>query len=186
MLSAQTRIVVLTGPKHSGKTTAVVELAQQASQQGFTVAGLLSPSIYQQNLLLGFNVRDIATGAETLLAQRTAKNTTEIGRFNFTEQGLQLGAHALGSPAARAADLVIVDEFGPLEMDHRGWRKPLDLLLTKTTGLITLVVRQDLAPQVADLYHPAYGAATLPAHPQSIDQIITLLKTRSTQNRSGL
>ena len=76
------RLVLWVGPKHSGKTTTVGELAQKAKNEGFDVAGVLAPSVYADELLTGFEVVDLRTGKKIPLAARKI-NQNQQGGFNF-------------------------------------------------------------------------------------------------------
>jgi len=83
------------------------------------------------------------------------------------------------SPAStKFTELIIVDEFGPLELRGDGWRKDVDSLLALSNALILLVVRRELAHRVQELY-AGVPSRILPAiEPESIDKIITSLKNR--------
>lgn len=145
------RLVLWVGPKHSGKTTSVARLAQKAKNEGFNVAGLLAPSVYDDELLSGFEVVDLRTGRRLPLAARKI-NQNQQGGFNFTQTGLGFGRNALSSEAVKHAELIIVDEFGPLELEGEGWRKDIDLILSNIDALVVLVVRNEIAEKVQSLY----------------------------------
>ncbi|GAH57311.1 unnamed protein product, partial [marine sediment metagenome] len=68
----------------------------------------------------------------------------ETERFTFTAAGLKLGSIALSPAATKSAELIIVDEFGPLELHGKGWRRSVDSLLTSADALLLLVVRQGI------------------------------------------
>ncbi len=150
-ISIQTRLIIWTGNKHSGKTTTTAKLAQTARGQGFDVAGVLAPSVYRDGVLFGFDVCDLRTNARVVLARRRDSDG-QTGPFVFLSEGLELGRAALSLNVAGSADLVIVDEFGPLELNGDGWRKNVDLLIRSSEALILLVVRQQLVQQVQSLY----------------------------------
>ena len=133
-----------TGPKHCGKTTAAAKLAGTVRQRGFRVAGLLAPSIYRDGRLIGFDALDLRSGVRSPLAVRRDE-PGEVGPFHFLEEGLRLGSQALDVAAADGADLVMVDEFGPLELAGRGWRAAVDALVHAGRTLLVVVVRQELA-----------------------------------------
>ncbi|MBN2592893.1 MAG: DUF2478 domain-containing protein [Sedimentisphaerales bacterium] len=159
-----------TGEKHRGKTTSAANLVKIARHEGFIVAGLLAPSIYNNDELHGFDVIDLNSEARFPLARR------KTGRFKFFAEGLEFGNAALGAAATKSADLVIFDEFGPLELNGQGWRIKVDSLLTSSNALILLVVRQELADEVRQIYTD-FPSLILPAiEPESIDKVIGMLK----------
>lgn len=164
-----------TGPKHSGKTTAAARLACAARQGGFRVAGLLAPSIYRDGHLAGFDALDLRSGARSSLAVRR-DDRGDVGPFHFLEEGLRFGSLALDMDATNGADLVIVDEFGPLEFGSRGWRSAVDLLVRAGRASLVLVVRQELAQAVQDVYANAPSKLFDATAPESIDGVLRLLR----------
>jgi len=184
MLPIQNKLILWTGRKHSGKTTAALKLARRAYAQDFTIAGLLAPSVYLNGELIGFDLLDLQNNKRTHLAVRKA-GKNKAARFTLTAAGLKLANSALNSARAKSADLVIIDEFGPLEMLGKGWRKNVDLLLTSTNTLILLVVRNELTNQVQELYS-SVPSQKLPATDlKSIDKVIAMIINRRKRSADG-
>jgi nucleoside-triphosphatase THEP1 len=176
-MSAHIRVILWFAARHSGKTTAAFELARRVVAQGYAVAGLVAPSVYLNGELIGFDALDLRSNKRTRLAVRKAKNG-EAGRFTFSSAGRRLTGSALNPTRAKSADLVIVDEFGPLEMLGKGWRAHVDLLLTSSNALVLLVVRKGLTDQVQELYS-SLPSQKLPAtDPKSIDKVIAIIENR--------
>ena len=176
-MSAHSRIILWFAAKHSGKTTAAFELAKRAGAQGFTVAGLVAPSVYLNGELAGFDVLDLRSNKRGHLAVRKVSRN-EAARFTLTAAGRKLARSALNPTRAKSADIVIVDEFGPMEMLGKGWRSDVDLLLTSTNVLMLLVVRNELTDQVRELYS-GLPSLRLPAtDPKSIDKVIAIIENR--------
>jgi nucleoside-triphosphatase THEP1 len=146
-------------------------------REGFDVAGLLARSVYHDGKLIGFDAVDLSSGTEAPLA-RCGDRAGDIGRFAFLDEGLQLGRAALDGPGAESADLVIIDEFGPLELDGKGWRENVDSVLASRAGIVLLVVRRELVGRVRQLY-AHFGVEVLDAgESQSADEVVRLLKDR--------
>ena len=147
-MPAQNKIILWVGYKHSGKTTSASRLAEKAKAAGFEVAGILAPSIYHKGKLVGFDIINIHNSSRSHLADRE----NQSGKFIFSKQGLQFGIKALNSPAAKSADLIIVDEFGPMELAGKNWRECVDSLIKSVKAVILLVVREESAEAVSRLY----------------------------------
>ena len=175
MAEARAQLIIWTGPKHSGKTTAAEALAESARAGGFAVAGLTAPSVLQAGRLIGFDVVDLRTAARAPLARRGAKGRQRVGEYGFLAAGLAAGARALGAPAL-SADLVIVDEFGPLELRGEGWRAGTDSLVAGARGLIVLVVREELVDAVRRLYAGAACRVLSPAGPAAAETVVEMLR----------
>lgn len=170
MVSTRNKLILWTGEKHSGKTTSAAKIVEIARNEGFNVAGLLAPSIYSNGQLLGFDAIDLHNDARVPLAKR------KTCQFTFFTEGVEFGNAALSTTTTKSADLVIVDEFGPLELNGQGWRKNVDSLITLSDALILLVVRQELADEIQQTYAD-YSCRNLAANePGSIDEVIGMLK----------
>jgi nucleoside-triphosphatase THEP1 len=169
-------IVLWTGPQHSGKTTAARRLVREATSRGRSVAGIIAPSIWQDGVLTGFDLIDLATNQREPLARRDQPGCETTGKFGFAAEGLELGRRALASGAAMAADLVLVDEFGPLELKGGGWRDDVDRLARQASGVLVLVVRSGLTEDVGNLYDvPAHHIVSAADAPSAIDAVLDLL-----------
>ena len=177
MAEARTKLIIWTGPKHSGKTTAAEGLAGSARAAGFSVAGLTAPSVHQAGGLIGFDVVDLRTGARAPLARHEATGRLRVGDYGFLAEGLAAGERALGA-AALWADLVIVDEFGPLELRGEGWRACTDSLVAGAKGLIVLVVREELVDAVRRLYESAPSEVLPAASPVAAAAVADALRAR--------
>ena len=141
--------VLLTGERGSGKTTAAKRLVDLLRASGKTVAGILAHGHWDEGVRSGFDVEDIRTGERRQLCRRDGpRHWMSMGPFRFDPDGLALGHAALTMVPGELPDCVVVDEVGPLELDGRGWAEDLDVLLRDTRGLIVLVVRTDLCPDV--------------------------------------
>lgn len=164
-----------TGPKHSGKTTAAAKLAHAARQHGFRVAGLLAPSIYREGRLTGFDALDLRSGMRAPLAVRRDE-PGDVGQFHFLEEGLRLGSQAFGPAATDGMDLVVVDEFGKLELAGRGWRGPVDSLVHADRTPLVVVVRRALADAVREVYASVPTRLLDATAPESIDEVLRSLR----------
>ena len=177
MVSIRNKLILWVGERHCGKTTSAADLAQAARDEGFNVAGLLAPSLYCEGRLIGFDALDLGNEKRAPLARLQTK-PGESGRFALVTDGLKLGNAALSAEATKSADLVIVDEFGPLELNGHGWRKNVDSLLASSDAVILLVVRRELADEVRQLYADTPCRELAASDPNSIDDGLTMLKNR--------
>ena len=177
-MTGRLHLLLLTGPTHSGKTTAAAALAQRARTAGMRVAGILAEGVRRGGVLVGFDAVDIATGRRAALAYRrnnSSPGQQHVGEFVFLDDGLALGTEALSPPAVSGADLVIVDEFGPLELGGGGWRGATDeLLASQAAAAVLLVVRDKLASAVKQLY-AAHGPRLIDAASAQDASIASLL-----------
>jgi len=166
-------IILWVGPKHSGKTTVLAGSVGRLRTRGLLVGGILAPSLYRQGRLTGFDVEDLSSGRRAPLLR--PGRPSDVGRFVFRQQGLDLGKSALDSLHGNRADLAIVDEFGPLELSGQGWRKAVDRLVDAGLAMLLLVVRQELCDEVSELYASKSVRIVQASAPDSTERIEQML-----------
>jgi len=144
-------IVTLTGPSGSGKTTVCRTLASRARSQGLSVAGLLTTPRVSPAGLHGLDVVDLATGERVALAERGARTDgPATGHWSFHREGIEWGVGRLRGSGG--ADLLIVDELGPLELLRgEGWADAIGALRAGRHRLAVAVVRPDLVERLLAL-----------------------------------
>ncbi|MBN1974513.1 MAG: hypothetical protein JW787_12815, partial [Sedimentisphaerales bacterium] len=168
-------LILWTGPKHSGKTTRALDLVNSARKEGFRIAGLLAPSIYNDGILNGFYAYDLVSALKKPLAKRN--NDIQGKRhFTFLSEGLKIGLKALSKNSIENADLIIVDEFGPSELSGRIWRKSVDSMLSYGNIITLLVVRQELVEDIIKLYSHIPYEQIAANETGSIAKVINILK----------
>ena len=168
-------LVLWAGPKHSGKTTALTELASRGRQGSVSVGGFLAPSLYEDRQLLGFDIVDVATGRRRVLARRGASGGERIGCFSLAEEGLAFGRAVL-EQLPRSVRLCLVDEYGPLELAGGGWRGAVDGLIRRTSAWVVLAVRQELVERVAEVYRGLSPRVVPFDEPGAIDRVLDLAR----------
>ena len=75
----------------------------------------------------------------------------DIGPWRVLDAGLSRGREAIRQAVRLRCDLVVVDEFGPLELDGDGLRAAVDAVVESRIPLL-LVVRECLVEDVRRLY----------------------------------
>jgi nucleoside-triphosphatase THEP1 len=161
-----------TGPRHAGKTSKLLQLESAARQQGLPLAGILSLSIYHADQLVGFDLLDITTGQTRPLARRPQP----LQRFTFDSAAFAWGNEILARIDTHSVHLIILDEFGPLELRGSGWRLAVDQLIRTTRTPLLLVVRDSLVSAVRPLY-PSRDVVVVPFHlPDAISQVLDGVK----------
>lgn len=114
-------LFLVTGPSGSGKTYWCQQVVEHARRREWSVAGLLAPPVMDGEEKVGIDLLDLGSGERRRLATRM----TAAERASDGEAGLTFGCwrfnHEVfvwGNSVLReinAADLLVVDELGPLE-----------------------------------------------------------------------
>ena len=149
MLSSPVPVLVLTGERGAGKTTALEEVLARLADRGLPVAGLIQPPFIEEGKKTGFSVRNLSTGEEYLLARRCAADGDgEYGTiFRFDPFGLKEAEKALD--AAPRDSILVLDELGPVELRGHGHLPALRRAMReRPPRLLVLVLRRHLVPRL--------------------------------------
>ncbi len=138
------RIIILSGPPGSGKTTACRQLADLAQKCGLDCAGLVCPARFHESRKVGIDVLDLRTGGCRPLAEADQLPAAlRTGAYRFDAEAMAWSAALLDT--ACPCDLLVVDEIGPLELVRgQGWANALNVLRAGQFGLAVVVVRPGL------------------------------------------
>lgn len=108
--------------------------------------GVVSPRLLQGDETEGYNVRRLGTGEERLLCCRKPPGLA-CGCFFFRPEALAFANAALRE-AAKSAEIIAIDEVGPLELAKAGFFPGLQACLSSQAFLI-VSVRPQLASAVS-------------------------------------
>jgi nucleoside-triphosphatase THEP1 len=134
------RVVLITGERQVGKSTALYKAVTGLRDASLRVSGLLTSRTGPHDL----QVTELHTGAGYALTDPfTDTHTAPTRNFAMNAEAMRRSSEAMttGFPT----DVFILDELGPLELvHHQGWVDVFRLLHQKTYQLAYLVVRPDL------------------------------------------
>ena len=161
-------MIILTGETGSGKTTCAAAVVELLRQRGVKVGGVLATGLLHESRRSGFDITDLSTGRTVPLCREGEAGSAaeqRWGRFTFAHEGLELGREAL-TVRGPSADVVVVDEVGPLELAGGGWAAALDELAAGFRGGI--LVDRRLA--VVGAVRARWGAASTPVCQVGVDR----------------
>lgn len=134
------RIMILTGPIRSGKTT---RLAEWESDR-WNVGGLLSPDGPRGRFFL-----DLTTGdTQAMEHPGVGEEAIIVGRFQFRAAAFEWANARLSIAAGCGWAVIAIDEIGPLELRGGGLRPGLEAALRQRPSDVLLVVREHLVGDV--------------------------------------
>ncbi len=108
--------VFLTGNPRCGKSTVIRKICDILVGKGIRPGGMISEEIRKGGARVGFSLEDIMTHETGVLAHVDEENGPRVGKYCVNVQDLQhLGVDAIRRAVAEA-DVVIVDELGPMEL----------------------------------------------------------------------
>jgi nucleoside-triphosphatase THEP1 len=131
---------ILTGAKNAGKTTTLVSWIDGWRAQGFSLSGVYTRTVFEDENHIGYDLIDISSGT-SYPAIRTSpfKNSWQQGSFFFDVDCFDALVQRIG--AGTPTDLFILDEIGPLEFRHHAGLYPLLHRSLQSGQPLLLVVR---------------------------------------------
>ncbi len=143
------RILIISGPIRSGKTTYTGQVAEALKSGNIAVGGIVSPRIMESDETTGYDISDLRTGhREPFLRLKNDTTVSSIGRFEILDAGLYAGTDALTVQPDAEPDVVIIDEIGRLELEGKGWAGSLETLLSGTACHLVLAIRDTFTEEV--------------------------------------
>ncbi|MGB9610221.1 MAG: nucleoside-triphosphatase, partial [Bryobacteraceae bacterium] len=140
--------ILLTGAKGAGKTTLLEATARLLMAAGAHVAGILSPGEFDNGRRARFDLLILDTGRRLPLAERDGNGPPGSGRgYRFLTEAIAAGRAALSTERIRRADVLFIDEVGPLELRGEGWAPALDEVASAGKPMVW-VVRPGLLDEV--------------------------------------
>ena len=147
------RVILLTGRPGVGKTTLVNRVYEHYSKNGFKVEGLTTREVRERNARTGFMLTDLASGREGWLATKDLGTGPRVGSYVVVSDDLEkIGVAALERSMNGAADLVIVDEIGPMEMTSTSFRNNISRVLNGRKTVVATVKFGSRYPEVENAW----------------------------------
>lgn len=151
----------ITGHPGVGKTTLVKRVLAAVPLKA---GGMITEEIRKCGYRVGFLLRDVATGKEGLLAHRHHCDGPEFGKYRLCLRDLEeIGAAAI-ERAVDEAELIVIDEVGPMELRSPRFISAVERALESKKHLLVTVHR-------ASNHHLAYRIR------HEVDHLIRLTKS---------
>ena len=142
-------VFIVKGEKGSGKTTMLTRTIECLKAEGMNIGGILAPGYWKESKRSGFDIIDVSSGLRGKLCSIDFSiSKVRIGNFNFDNEGLKLGKHALSLDKIKDMEVCVIDEVGFLELKGEGWGRNLDEIISGYKNILIIVVRNELIEEV--------------------------------------
>ncbi|MGA3405706.1 MAG: NTPase [Candidatus Bathyarchaeia archaeon] len=142
--------IFLTGQPGIGKTTAIRLIARDLEIRGKKVEGMISSEIRSSGERIGFQLEDIFTHKVGILAHSDDRfdGAPTVGKYYVNIPDIErIGAAAIRK-AAIEAEVVIVDEIGPMELKSTQFILAVEFALASKKNLIGTIHKNSKHPLV--------------------------------------
>jgi nucleoside-triphosphatase len=149
-IQSMNKVIIITGEKGQGKTTAITMFLDSLSNTNTLAGGIYARGFWENNARKGYNVVDILDGNERPLCDVSPSHgDLAFGHFFFKASGISFGRKAIRKSLEQNINILIIDEVGGLELSGKGWAIELDHIFEyKRNFLMLLVVRKSLLNDV--------------------------------------
>jgi len=163
------RNFLLTGKINSGKSTLLYEMVKRAN---FSCGGVISLPVFEGGMKAGMDALDILTGERKVLARLSSIDGTRVGKYIISKHGLKHCEDAIRR-AIGNCEIVVIDEFGPLEMDGGGIAEAAEDAFRRGNALV--VLRKGLKEQFMEKYGQ-YNFKVIDSYSISADELARRLE----------
>ena len=133
------RLLLVTGRPGIGKTTVLLNAAEELKAKGYRVEGMISKEVRREGRRVGFEVVNFGTGLRGWLAHVEQSVGPQVGKYKVNLDDLDsIGANAV-LDAIRNADVVIIDEIGPMELFSQAFRKAVNEALNSSKLVLAVI-----------------------------------------------
>jgi nucleoside-triphosphatase THEP1 len=132
-------VIIVTGAIGIGKSTVCEKVIKIARSQGYNCGGIITYKTQNGDII----IEDIQTGkTKTLASTSYIYQGPRTGKYFFNPEGINFGIQAIDR--GTAADILLVDELGHLELSGQGFVKVIDQIVAGKAKNCILVVRKEL------------------------------------------
>jgi nucleoside-triphosphatase len=131
--------IFITGPPGVGKSTLLIELINELKNRGLKVAGFYCPEVRENGIRVGFRIIDISSGQQGWLA-KVGYGRLMVGKYSIVENDILKIAN-LVVKSLDSADVIALDEIGPMELKVDKLREIINLSLSMNKVILAVVHR---------------------------------------------
>jgi nucleoside-triphosphatase THEP1 len=144
--------LILTGEIDSGKSSLVDRLSLLLYKTG-QAGGVFSPKYFLKERFWGYDLMDFQRlRYEPLMRFKAQSGWKKFGKFYYNPFAFEWGNEEIVK--GMEAELLVIDEFGPLEMENKGFREGFDSILPEYKGTLLVVCRNNLWEEIQKFLQP--------------------------------
>ena len=160
MKAASPKLLILTGPVHSGKTSLLLDICAEVRRRGLPVDGYLSPAVWSEGGRSGYDLYILPDGPSLpFLRTGRERGRLRVGPYAVDPEGLERARRTIRTASGPAP--LVVDEVGPLELGGEGVWPAVEEVLARRPERLVLVIRDTLLDGFLARIKPGIGIHVL-------------------------
>lgn len=116
------QVIFVTGPPSVGKTSVLLRSVNGLKDKGYKIGGMISREVREGGVRVGFEIMDFSTGQRGWLAHINQPTGPKISKYRVNLTDLDAIGVSSILDAIRNADIIMVDEIGPMELFSSAFR----------------------------------------------------------------
>ena len=117
------RLLFVTGRPGIGKTSVLLRAVEELKTKGYKVGGMLSREVREKGVRIGFEIIDFYSGQKGWLAHVNQPVGPKVGKYRVNLSDLDIIGAGSIRDATKNAQIIIIDEIGPMELFSRAFRE---------------------------------------------------------------
>jgi len=117
------RLIFVTGPPGVGKTSVLLRSVNGLKNRGYKIGGMISRDVREGGIRVGFEIMDFSTRQRGWLAHTNQPTGPKISKYRVNLTDLDAIGVSSILDAIRNANIIIVDEIGPMELSSSAFRE---------------------------------------------------------------
>ncbi len=127
--------IAVTGRPGIGKTTLCLKV-YDALKDKLEIEGFVTREVREKGVRIGFKLIDLKSGEEAWLAKVGYKSPFKVGKYGVILESIDRFAERIEGYSN--ADLIILDEIGPMELKSRKFVEAVEGILDRDDLLFTI------------------------------------------------
>jgi len=170
------RVILITGPPRSGKTTLIMRLVEKLSPRA-KLAGFYTGEIRERGERRGFKLVSL-TGKESVLSHVEFKSPRRVGKYKVDVEGFEKFLEGISFSGAEVA---VIDEIGKMEVLSPRFRDLVrGLIASDRTVVATIGLRGDaFMEEIRRTPGARVIALTADNREEALEEVETMLGVRT-------
>jgi len=129
-------LILVTGRPGIGKTSILRRTVKELKNRKYEVGGMICREVREGGVRVGFEIMDLSTETRGWLAHVNQPTGPKIGKYHVNLTDLEVIGVGAILDALQNADVLAVDELGPMEFSSTAFGKALVKAVESTKPLI--------------------------------------------------